>query len=252
MTFESSAPHGPIISGVADSKAFLSAGPVLDHDALVIRSYVADVCRGTLDDARSIAVALYYAVRDGISYEIFGCYLGEKISASLCLEKGRGFCLHKAILYAACCRAAGIPCRLLSANVRNHINSPSITALVGGEVFLHWYNEVLIEGEWIKAAPIFNRLTCKMYGIQPLEFDGFRDAAAQPYRGGRTMEFLAAPVCFVNPSAGDLLEAVARQHPNMLGPNEHVPTRRDLTAAANNGRSSTPKFACTSNRGGAQ
>lgn len=51
------------------------------------------------------------------------------------LERGLGFCVHKLILYAAVLRAVGIPSRLYYGDVRNHLASPRLRELVGGDVF---------------------------------------------------------------------------------------------------------------------
>ena len=127
-----------------DAPFHLASGEVLDHESEGVHAFVDRALRGTSRTNRSAAVALYYAVRDGLFYEIFGTYVGAGLSASAAIAEGRGFCLHKAIVYAAACRAAGVPCRVLAATVRNHISSRSISVLVGGDVFLHWYNEVLL------------------------------------------------------------------------------------------------------------
>ncbi len=204
----------------------LASGPVLDSDSASVQEFVSTTLRGTPWNNRSIAVALYYAVRDGIFYEIFGSYIGPALSASMVIQERRGFCLHKAILYAAACRAARVPCRILAATVRNHVSSPSIQAIVGGDIFLHWYNEVLLDGRWLKAAPIFNKLTCKLYGIEPLEFDGRRSAIVQPYHGGASMIFLSDPVRFDNPTRAELINLIRRHHPKMTANEERIPREK--------------------------
>lgn len=206
---------------------YLASGEVLDHESEHVRVFVEKALRGAAHGDRAQAVALYYAVRDGIFYEIFGSNVGPDLSASAAIREGRGFCLHKAIIYAAACRAAGIPCRLLATTVRNHITSPTIAALVGGDIFLHWYNEVRLDGEWLKAAPIFNALTCKLHGIEPLEFNGRHNAIEQPYHGN-SMVFLSPPVRFDNPLRVELCELVRAHHPKMIGPKGRVPRAIDI------------------------
>jgi transglutaminase-like putative cysteine protease len=216
-------------TGLLDHEAFgccprnFAPGAVVDSESAPVQEFVNAALSGTPRTNRSIAVALYYAVRDGIFYEIFGSYLGPRLSASVVVQERRGFCLHKAILYAAACRAARVPCRILAATVRNHVSSPSIQALVGGDIFLHWYNEVLLDGRWLTAAPIFNALTCKLYGIAPLEFDGHQPAVAQPYHSGTTLTFLSTPVRFVNPSRAELIDLIQRHHPKMTANGERIP-----------------------------
>jgi transglutaminase-like putative cysteine protease len=165
----------------------------LDHDALPVREFVRRVVP---DGAGSIAkaVALYYAVRDGIRYDVYGADLSRAgLRASSVLQAGRGFCLHKSILFAAAVRAVGIPSRLVLTDVRNHLASERLRRLVGGDVFrFHCLASVELEGRWIRATPVFDRTLCRLYGIAPLEFDGTADSVHHPYdaRGRRHMEFL--------------------------------------------------------------
>lgn len=210
----------------------LAAGEVLDHDDPRVLAFVDEALRGGCHDGRGAAVALYYAVRDGIFYEIFGTDLGAGLCASGVVAERRGFCLHKAILYAAACRTVGIPSRVLAAPVRNHVTSPAIGRLVGGEVFLHWYDEILLDGRWLAVAPIFNVLTCRLFGIRPLEFDGTLPATEQPYLDDTRMRYLSEPVVFENPTRAELLDLVARHHPRMVTPDLRVPSEREVAPLA--------------------
>lgn len=183
------------------------------------------------EDDTAKAVAFYYAVRDGISYEVFGAGLSETdLMASSILKARRGFCLHKAILFATLCRSQGIPCRIAAARVRNHISSPNLTKLVGGDVFLHWFNQVWLQGRWIKAAPVFNQLLCRIYRIPPLEFDGTGDAFVQGHVAGQEMQYLDAPVLFDAPTAEQLVQHVAINHPLMVPASLRVPSEREIAA----------------------
>lgn len=210
----------------------LAAGEVVDHGDERVGAFVARALGAGCHDSRGAAKALYYAVRDGIFYEIFGTDLGEGLRASGVVRARRGFCLHKAILYAAACRAVGIPSRILAAPVRNHVTSPAIRHLVGGDVFLHWYDEILLDGEWLKVAPIFNVMTCRLFGIAPLEFDGYRSATEQPYVGESRMVYLAEPTIFADPTRAELVGHVARYHPRMVTPARRVPSERETAALA--------------------
>jgi transglutaminase-like putative cysteine protease len=127
-------------------------------------------------------VRLYYAVRDGVRYDVYGADLSrEGMRASAILEAGHGFCLHTSILYAAAVRAVGIPSRLVLTDVRNHLASDRLKQLVGGEVFhFHCLTAVHLHGRWIRATPVFNKLLCRLYGIAPLEFDGLSDSMHHP------------------------------------------------------------------------
>jgi transglutaminase-like putative cysteine protease len=206
----------------------LASGEVIDHDSPEVAAFVEKALNTSTIDPRTQAVELYYAVRDKIFYEIFDTDLGAGLSASGTIRDRRGFCLHKAVLYVAACRHVGIRSNLLAAPVQNHINSPAITELVGGDVFLHWYCEVNVNGTWLKVAPTFNRLTCRLYGILPLEFDGVASAIDQPYLDARKMIYLAEPWSYDNPTRAELVSLVAQHHPRMVNSANRVPTDKQL------------------------
>jgi alkylation response protein AidB-like acyl-CoA dehydrogenase len=172
-------------------------------------------------DERETAIRLYYAVRDKISYEVFDTNISETgLRASQIVNDRRGFCLHKAILYAAVCRSQGLACRLVASRVTNHIAAPELQDLVGGDVFLHWYNEVKVYGTWLKVSPVFNKLLCKLHGIEPLEFDGYSSAIHQPFSNGLAMEYIGTPMVLVNPSH---VELINNHHPGMITPGGRLP-----------------------------
>jgi len=215
---------------VSDRMASLACGEVIDHERPEVAAFVDKALAKTAADPRSRAVKLYYVVRDGIFYEIFETDLGDGLSASGTIRARRGFCLHKAVLYVAVCRHVGIPANLLAAPVRNHITSQAITDFVGGDVFLHWYCEIDLDGTWLDVAPIFNRLTCRLYGISPLEFDGFAPAVHQPYVGARKMSYLAEPQSFGNPTRAELVSLIALYHPRMVTDTRRVPGPKTTSA----------------------
>jgi transglutaminase-like putative cysteine protease len=177
-----------------DLYAARNATEFLDHDTPQVQEFVASALPGGDLSPREQAVRLYYAVRDGVRYDIYDADLSrEGMRASAIAEAGHGFCLHKSILYAAAVRAVGIPSRLVLTDVRNHLASERLKQLVGGEVFhFHCLTAVQLDGEWIRATPVFNKMLCRLYGIAPLEFDGVSDSMHHPYdtRGRRSMEFL--------------------------------------------------------------
>lgn len=208
-----------------------AATDVLDIQHPEVRTAAEQALADGAENDTAKAVAFYYAVRDGFSYEVFGTGLPETdLKASPILKARRGFCLHKAILFAALCRSQGIPCRMAAARVRNHISSPNLTKLAGGDVFLHWFNQVWLQGRWIKAAPVFNRLLCRIYRIPPLEFDGTGDAFVQGHVAGQEMQYLDAPVLFEAPQADQLVRHVASHHPLMVPASLRVPREPDTAA----------------------
>ena len=166
-----------------------------DHTSRTVREFV----RRVVPDPRTgtdveRARALYYAVRDGIQYEVYGADLSRRgLRASSIIQRGMGLCVHKAIVYAAATRAAGVPSRLLYADVRNHLASDRLIGLMGGDVFrFHGLNSVFVGGRWVKATPAFSRLMCRLNGIRPVEFDGPSDGVHYLYDryGRRHLEIL--------------------------------------------------------------
>lgn len=144
--------------------------------------------------ARERAVRLYYAVRDGIRYDPYAFRLAPGyLAASHTLAAGAGWCVPKAILLAASCRAQGIPARLGFADVRNHLATRRLLELMGTDLFLwHGYVSLLLDGRWVKATPAFNVEMCRRFEVLPLEFDGTADSLLHPYdaRSRRHMEYV--------------------------------------------------------------
>ncbi len=146
-------------------------------------------------DDREVAVALFYAVRDGFRYDPYHLDLTpEGMRASAVLEKGYGWCVTKATLLAAACRARGIPARLGFADVRNHLSTARMREAMGTDVFIwHGYTEIHLDGQWVKATPAFNIELCDKFGLLPLEFNGRDDSIYHPFdkAGHRHMEYIA-------------------------------------------------------------
>jgi len=150
----------------------------IDSDSEAIERF-ARRATGDATDERDRAVRLFYAVRDEIAYDLLGNLdlTAERFRASAVLEAGSGFCVQKAVLLAAAYRAARIPCRLRFADVRNHLTTPRLRALMGSDLFIyHGLVEMRLAGRWIKATPAFDRALCERHDVKPIEFDGTADA----------------------------------------------------------------------------
>jgi transglutaminase-like putative cysteine protease len=172
---------------------YLSAGRFIDSAS----PPVADFARATIADARGEAEQvrrLYGAVRDGIAYDPY-INLADPANyrASGVLAARRGFCVGKAALLAACCRAVGIPARVGYADVRNHMTSPKLYERIKTDVFIwHSYAELNVAGRWVKATPAFDLALCERVGITPLAFDAQTDSLFHPFdrAGRRHMEYI--------------------------------------------------------------
>jgi hypothetical protein len=87
----------------------------------------------------------------------------------------------------------GIPSRLGYADVRNHLATERLKAMMRTDVFaFHGYTLLFLEGKWVKATPAFNRTLCDKFGVRTLDFDGRTDSVFHPFdrEGRRHMEYL--------------------------------------------------------------
>ncbi len=167
------------------------------------------------------AVALYYAVRDGVRYNPFQDFMSdESYRGSACLERGEGWCVPKAALLAACARAAGIPARVGYADVKNHLTTPKLAEYMGSDLYIfHGYTELLLEGRWVKATPAFNLALCTRFRVKPLEFDGRNDSIFHPYDedNRRHMEYVSDRGNFADVPV-ELIKRTFREHyPRLYG-----------------------------------
>ncbi|MCC0580154.1 transglutaminase family protein [Streptomyces californicus] len=205
-----------------DLARLTEATDFLDHRHPTVQAFVDKALKGTDRETAGpveLAVTLYYAVRDGIHYEVYGADLSpEGLRASSIITGGKGFCLHKSVLYAACCRAVGIPARLHYSDVRNHLASDRLRSYIGGDVFFHGLATVYLDGRWLQVTPVFNKLLCRLYGMTPLEFDGRSDSLYHPFdaQGRQSMEFLTDHGDFDDVPYAFVMENMRRKHPKFL------------------------------------
>lgn len=205
----------------------LAATPLVDSDHPEVRAFAQRHAVGA--DDRERAVALYYAVRDGFRYDPYRLDLGEDgMRASSVLSLGHGWCVTKAALLAAACRAVGIPARLGFSDVRNHLSTQRMRETVATDVFVwHGYTEVWLDDRWWKATPAFNVELCDRFGLLPLEFDGRADSIYHPFdkTGQRHMEYLRERGSFVDVPLARIIADFREVYPAWL----HGPqTRSDL------------------------
>lgn len=172
---------------------YLSSTDFLDSDNNSVREFAAEHTRGKSSDIEK-AVALYYAVRDGFSYNPYILDLRpERMKASALMTRKDGNCVEKSIILAASARAVNIPSRLSFYIVTNHIATERIEKILGTRnLVFHGAAEMFLEGKWVKATPAFNKELCSFLKVEPLEFDGTQDSMFQQYdKSGRVyMEYL--------------------------------------------------------------
>lgn len=173
---------------------FLGATSTVESTHPSIVEFSSRATRGAASDPER-AVKLFYAVRDGIRYDPYRLDLTiNGMKASTTLANGYGWCVSKAVLLAAACRALGIPARLGFADVRNHLSTERLRQRMGTDLYYwHGYTEMLLEGKWVKATPAFNVELCQKFRLLPLEFDGRNDSLYHPFdlEGQRHMEYVS-------------------------------------------------------------
>jgi transglutaminase-like putative cysteine protease len=162
---------------------YLLPTAIIDSDHERVIRFALDTTEHCRDELLEKAVALYYAVRDGIWYDpYYPFYLPEHYRASNVLKSGRGFCVCKASLLCAVGRACGIPSRVGFADVRNHLATRQLIDMMGSDLFVyHGFTEFYLEGKWVIATPAFNIELCRKHKVVPLEFNGREDSIFQAY-----------------------------------------------------------------------
>ncbi len=206
-----------------DSKLrlYLSPAEFIDSDHAAVRTKAAAAV-GSVSDPVEQARVLYRAVRDEIRYDPYIDYTDpETYRASSVLAKGHGYCVGKASVYVALCRAIGIPARLGLADVKNHLATPRLLEAVGTDLFAyHGYVEIKLGQGWIKATPTFNVSLCERLGVPPLEFSGEADALLQPFdaTGREFMSYVAQHGTFFDVPAKFLIGEMTRLYPKLCRP----------------------------------
>ena len=191
---------------------------MVDSDNTAVRAFSAQHSNSGASDIDN-AVSLYYAVRDGFRYDPYSINISAKgLSASHVLESGRGWCVNKAVLLAASCRAIGIPARLGYADVRNHLSTERMREKMGTDLFVwHGYTSILLEGEWVKATPAFNVELCEKFRLHALEFTGRDDSIYHPFDldGHKHMEYVTFRGEYADVPLDSILRDMEAYYPHM-------------------------------------
>lgn len=201
---------------------FLQSAEFINSDSVNIRNLVEETVHSSQTHLE-MAIALYYQVRDGIRYTPYLDFSDPEIyRASSVLRKGYGFCISKASLLAACGRAAGIPSRVGFADVNNHLNTPRLREMNGGDLMRwHAFTEFYLHGIWVKSTPAFNLELCTRFRVKPLEFNGREDSIFHPFDADQRkhMEYVHERGSFADIPFTAIIETYKRYSPKMLGNN---------------------------------
>ncbi len=202
--------------------ASLAPTALIDNDHPAVRAFAQLHAVGANDGER--AVALYYAVRDGFRYDPYKVDLSiAGMRASGVLERNVGWCVPKAALLAAVCRAVGIPARVGYADVRNHLSTARLRETLETDLFIwHGYTDIWIDsgqgGAWVKATPAFNIELCERFGLMPLEFDGRIDSIYHPFdrAGNQHMEYVHQRGAFDDMPLAEMVEDFHKVYPKWM------------------------------------
>ena len=207
----------------AVNPAWLAATEFLDYHHPALQEFIAGNV-GAGDAPKQQAVSLYYAVRDGIRYDPYSASMRrEAMRASTTLINGAAYCVPKALLYAACLRAVGIPARPGFADVKNHLSTERLSRLLGTDVYAwHGYVSLRLDGKWVKATPAFNIQMCRRFGVRPLDFDGTADSLMHPYNSAsqRHMEYVRQRGEFDDLPYDELVADMRAMYPRLVANSE--------------------------------
>ena len=221
-----------IVRDGAVFEAYRRPGDLIDSQQPKIVAYASRVAGKGSDQER--ALRLYYAVRDDLRYDPYNTPMKRKAyRASATLAAGHGYCVNKAGLMAAACRAVGIPARVGYADVRNHMTTKRLSELMASDVFYyHGYAEVWLDGRWVKATPAFNKELTERFGLKPLEWDDATDSIYHPFdlSGRRHMEYLAYRGVFADIPFEEIRSAFRHYYPRMTRQQEEMPLGGDFGA----------------------
>ena len=205
----------------AEAARFMSPAYYVESDSMEVQAFVMKALGNIAPDAslKDKAIRLFEAVRDNIRYDPYSFALhADAYRAGMIAGANSAFCVPKAILLAACLRAVGIPAALGFADVRNHLNTPKLAALMECDLFIyHGYVQLWLDNVPYKVTPAFNMDLCKRFGVKPLVFDGTRDALFHEFdeEGQRHMEYVNDRGLFVDAPIDEFLAAFSKTYPKL-------------------------------------
>lgn len=202
----------------SDPKNYLAPSTCIDSDDPRIIKQAQALTEGLGTDIER-AIALYYFVRDSFYYNPYTASVEvETLRATHVLAIGEGWCVSKAVLLAALCRAIGLPARLGFADVVNHLSTEKLRQTMSTDVFyFHGYCSIYLNDQWVKATPAFNLSLCEKFKLLPLEFNGLEDSLYHPFDqdGNRHMEYIHERGEYLDVPIEDMRAVFAEHYPDM-------------------------------------
>jgi len=211
---------GKLMTATKDQAAYLEPTNYVDSDHPAVQALAQKYLQAAESDApEARAIALFEGVRDGFRYDPYLVTLDpDTYRASHVAGQSASYCVPKAILLTALARAAGIPAAAGFADVRNHLNSPKLRAVMGTDLFIyHGYSALWLEDRFVKVTPAFNIELCERFGVKPLSFDGQNDALFHEFdtSNRRHMEYVNDRGIFVDPPIELMLGEFDATYPAM-------------------------------------
>ena len=129
---------------------YLAPAEFVDSDHPAIVNFAAKVASRDASPAEK-ARRFYLAARE-VRYDPDLDFSDPEVfRASSVLRAGAGYCVGKAALYAALCRAGGLPARVGFADVTNHLSSEKLREKMGTNYFAwHGFTEVKLADRWVR------------------------------------------------------------------------------------------------------
>lgn len=167
-----------------DMGRFLAPTDYIDTHHPLVRTTAAALAHGATSDAERVG-RIYHYVRD-LPYDILAAfrYLARgEYRASDVLRHGVAFCMGKASVFVALCRAVGVPARIAFQTLGSpdkEFLSPEVRALWGGRSgrTLPWHSlgEAYLGKRWVKLDATIEATTAARLG-KPYrhDFDGTTD-----------------------------------------------------------------------------
>lgn len=202
-----------------DLAEYLQPSAFINSDApSIVDAAQANTTLGNSDTEN--AISLYYFVRDAIRYNAYSAAVSpESLKATATLAAGESWCVPKAVLMAALCRAVGIPSRVGFADVRNHLSTAKMRAQMNSGIFyFHGYCSTYLNGKWVKSTPAFNLSLCEKFNLKPLEFDGITDSLYHEFDndGNRHMEYVSERGEYLDIPYDELITVFKDHYPEIL------------------------------------
>lgn len=178
---------------MSDASEHLAASDIIERDHPRIRELVAPL-QAAASSPADLARRVFELARDAVAYSPYvPFYEREHYRATATLERGRGFCVQKAVVLVTLARAAAIPARLVFADMRNHRAPAHLVEILGGNLFTwHSYGRLQVDGRWLDATPAFDRALCEEHDLPLVTFDGHASAIfpATDHAGRRYAEYV--------------------------------------------------------------